>query len=308
VAVLDTTAHPSRTLSGFVAHVLSVPLLLIREARGAVLLVYLLRSIAGVFTGQEAVTLGHIGTAALACGTMCLSVMFVYILNGLTDLDVDRLNGSTRPLATGALTPVQARRALYVLVAAVLLSAMLLPLGVTLCNVLMLLLGYVYSGGRTPAKLVGGLGLAVAAAGSVLPYVSTGLAAHGALSSVSLLTAILLGLWVWTLGATKDLSDVVGDVGAGRSTLPATVGIVRALRVLIWRTAVVTVLLTTLAAAGLASPALLAAPVCGVAVVGACLTLPRVPSSRRVARRPYRAFMASQYLMNGLLICVSFLP
>lgn len=278
------------------------PLLLVREARGAVLLVYLLRSIAGAFSADGGGVLQQIGPLALASATMCASVACVYLYNGLTDIEGDRVNGSSRPLARGDLTVDQVRWTIVSLIALVVAASSVVPVGVSTCNAFMLTLGYAYSGGRAPAKLHGSVGLAVAATGAVLPYFSGALAASGRLPFITLTTALVLGAWVWAIGATKDLSDVDGDASAGRSTLPVRYGSRRARAIISLRAILLAAAAVALSATGLTAAALMVAVPCAGLIVTSCAVSDEAGPSRRLARRPYRAFMMSQFVMNALVI------
>src|SRR5215210_997390 len=79
------------------------------EARPAVQGIFLLRfltgaSFAGSLFATEAVNFTLWGGAALLiCATMS-----VYILNGVMDVEEDRINGSSRPVASGKLSVAQA--------------------------------------------------------------------------------------------------------------------------------------------------------------------------------------------------------
>src|SRR5229473_3171268 len=80
--------------------------LCLAEARPSVLLITLLRFLAGAVLGAASGH-GHGHLMAMAGGavTIELAIFSCYLLNGLMDLDEDRINGSRRPLARGALPP-----------------------------------------------------------------------------------------------------------------------------------------------------------------------------------------------------------
>lgn len=265
-----------------------------------VLLVYLLRSMAGAFSASRTDVVQHPASLALASTTMCASVACVYLYNGLTDIAGDRINGSRRPLAQGELTVDEVRWTITGLIALVAAASLAVPVWVSACNALMLVLGYFYSGGRAPVKVRGSLGLAVAASGAVLPYVSGAVATSGRIPLVTLTTALTLGSWVWAVGPTKDLSDVEGDTLAGRHTLPVRHGPRRARALISLRAILLAAVAVTLGASGRAAPALLVALPCAGLIVISCAASGGSPS-RSLARRPYRVFMTSQFLMNALI-------
>jgi 4-hydroxybenzoate polyprenyltransferase len=223
----------------------------------------------------------------------------VYLLNGLSDQVTDRHNGSARPLASDQLGCGPARAGLGVLAALALGLGALGGRPLLLLVTAMLLLGYGYSAGPRPMK--------ASAAGSILVILAGGLATYaagwyagggGAPTAEFLIVAGAMSAWMALAGMAKDLPDVAGDRAAGRRTLPILLG-ERPTRWLISAFAVIVaaVALTASWRTG-RSPVFALALAGGAAVMVARLIGPE-PGHRR---RPYRAFMATQYAAHLAVI------
>jgi 4-hydroxybenzoate polyprenyltransferase/chlorophyll synthase len=146
-------------------------------------------------------------------------------------------------------------------------------------------------------------GTAVASAGGgLLSYLAGAAAAGGAPAPAHLGVFVLLALFMAVAGAAKDLGDRAGDQAAGRRTLPVVAGHHAATRVI----AGGCLLLGAAAVAvGWAAPRVLAPALalCVGGLVVAVLAL-RTPEDapRARQRRPYRAFMVTQYTVNPALL------
>jgi 4-hydroxybenzoate polyprenyltransferase len=273
------------------------------EARPVVQVVFLLRFVAGgmVSAGGSLLTARElVGALSWACATAA-----VYVLNGAADLVEDRRNGSRRPIASGRLSQQSAISAVVLLAAAALLLSELLPGRATLLTALMLVLGWAYSWAPTPLKnsMTGFLGVVVCA--GALTYLAGCNAAGGAVDPDLLLFAAAMSCWIGLGGSTKDLGDVAGDLAAGRRTWPIILGDTRA-RVLMGALAGCLGLGFGIAAA-VWLPGLLPSAV--AVMLGAtvlCAQLIRTAggrgAERPVARRPYRAFMLTQYAAHAAVL------
>lgn len=271
------------------------------ESRPAVQVIFLLR-----FLAAAALSDGLRGTRVWAAASAwALATMAVYVFNGVMDVTEDRANGSSRPIASGALPPpvaaalVAAAAALALAVGAAVDPVLLLPLVAA-----HLACGYAYSGppfhgkrrGSTTSLLVLGMGVATYAAGW---------AAAGRHASVPvLLLGAAMSLWMAGVGAlAKDLSDVAGDTLAGRRT-PVIVWGERRARTLTAFNAVL------IGAAFLTASLLLAAPLLpaavalllGSPVVAVLAATTRHGATPRIRRFPYRAFMVTQYAVHLLAL------
>lgn len=238
---------------------------------------------------------------ALATAGWLMLVVAIYVFNGVTDVQGDEINGSNRPIASGRLSCVTARHwCIGTSCAGLALCALVSPLELGL-GVLMLAIGWAYSAGPSFKNSAIGLGVIVGA-GAGLTY-AAGWAAAGASDVRSLAVMLALSGWIGVCCVSKDFSDVEGDRVAGRRTWPVMIGPQRAAQLLatvsvaggfgmvitcVWIGYwIVPALLLTVGAIGLA------------AVVVASADAP----DRAIRRRPYRAFMSTQYATNLALIC-----
>ena len=279
--------------------------LCLAEARPSVLLITLLRFLAGAVLGAASGH-GHGHLMAMAGGavTIELAIFSCYLLNGVMDLHEDRINGSRRPLARGPLPPRVALRVAGGAAALSLAGAMALGPGIAVAVTVVLAIGYLYSGPPWYLKRHS-FGTAVAGISSGLLAYYGGKAAYtgqgGAdLSLVLTVFALAMSLWIGVVGAlTKDLPDVQGDAEAGRRTLAVVVNepllrlLISILALAIGGTFLIVALLVTPALWWLATMQLAGA------IAVAVLSLSNVSrGSKKRRRRPYRTFMVTQYMIN----------
>ncbi|TDC76451.1 homogenitisate phytyltransferase [Micromonospora sp. KC606] len=274
-----------------------------REARPVVQVIFQLRFLAGaaVAAPQGIVTRPAtllLGALAWLCATWC-----VYLLNGLSDQVEDRRNGSTRPLATGALPAGVARRIVIGLAAVALALAGVVSPRMAGLVALMLALGWLYSAGPHPQKgnMLGFV--LVVAAGGIVTYLAGSAAAGGPVKPDLMVMMVAMSLWMALAGTTKDLSDVAGDRAAGRRTLPVLLGDRGARRLMAGLVVVaggVLLVGALLVAPALVAPATVLAV--GAAAVVGCVLTGAGATDRRRQRRPYRIFMASQYAVHLMVL------
>jgi 4-hydroxybenzoate polyprenyltransferase len=274
------------------------------EARPCVLLIFLLRFLVGSALSGENATQGNLMRIAETALVWELAVFAVYLFNGVTDVHEDRINGSRRPIARGALpTPV----ARWVTVGAAMTSVgggLALGADIFWAVLALLGLGYCYS---SPAVHLKSNAVAAAVTGMSLGLLTyhAGHSAHtenGWSYPGEALPVFMVGVTIWmglVGGLTKDLSDVAGDVAAGRRTAPAVWGEARARRAV---AAAALALAIGFCVAGVSTSPLLIWP--GMAMLGGATALTIVclgrfaQGNRLSSRTPYRVFMTTQYLMN----------
>ncbi|WP_169790969.1 UbiA family prenyltransferase, partial [Streptomyces katrae] len=124
------------------------------EARPIVQVAFLLRFAVGVVSvGQLPQSLGRpvLGMASLWCAVVC-----AYLLNGVTDVHEDRVNGSRRPIARGDLPERTAARGTVLLACAALLLGGLAGPSVVAWTAAFLVLGWAYSADPVKAKCSSG--------------------------------------------------------------------------------------------------------------------------------------------------------
>jgi 4-hydroxybenzoate polyprenyltransferase len=233
-----------------------------------------------------------------------LAILAVYLFNGVMDVDEDRINGSRRPIARGDL-PLNVAAAVSAGCAIVsLLGGLALGGGIAWAVTALLVLGFLYS--APPAYLkrhpIGSAGTGMSL-GLLTYYAGLAGAASegwGEFDTGLPIFGAFMSLWMGLVGTpAKDLSDVVGDVAAGRRPWPAVLGESTAkviLAVAAWGLAV------ALSAVGFFVYPLLIWP--GAAMIGGAAAMSVVclneysRGSRSRRRRPYRVFMTTQYVTN----------
>jgi 4-hydroxybenzoate polyprenyltransferase len=274
---------------------LAVAAAVLAESRPGVQVVFLMRSTAGSGLVQ------HPSLKTLyGIGGWVLITIAIYVFNGVTDLEADRTNSSKRPLATGHLSTVTALRACLALAAVGIgLCWLVGPFEVGLA-VGFLALGWAYSAG--PALKNSATGFAVVIGlGAALTY-SAGWVAGGRITTHGLVLALSVSLWVGVCCASKDFSDIDGDRVAGRHTWPVVLGTRRAARVLsalAVATAVGTVVIAARFGANVAPAVTLT--IGSLALAAVAVRSASAPA-RATRRRPYRAFISTQYATNASML------
>jgi 4-hydroxybenzoate polyprenyltransferase/chlorophyll synthase len=248
--------------------------------------------------------LTSLGAEVLLMGLCCTALtMATYLANGVYDLTEDVANSSTRPLARGELSHRVARRAALALtVSGLLLAAATGSTALLLIAVVTTALGWGYSAGVAPLKCSAIGTCLVAVAGGASAYAAGALSTGDPVAPGIVVVFVLLSLWMAVGGASKDLGDAVGDRLAGRRTLPVVLGDCRARRTI----AAVALFLGLLAAVGAwhrpGTAAPLAVLVVGSLWVAASCLRSRQGAARAARRRPYQAFMLTQYAANAALL------
>jgi 4-hydroxybenzoate polyprenyltransferase len=275
------------------------------EARPTVQGIFLLRFLAGASFAGPLFTEGinfplWVGAVFWICATLS-----VYILNGVMDVEEDRINNSSRPIASGKLSVAQAAGVTGGLAALSVIGSFALGSTMVWSVIVLLALGWFYSGPPFYVKRSATgwaiLGLVTALITYYAGYTSNG--GEGGGPSLAVF-AVVMGLWLGIVSQTKDLSDIEGDKQAGRRSGPVVWGEDVA-RLVFSGTALSLgggyILAATLFVPSLLVPAFVLA---AGAVILAVITLgpwSRGDKSRR--RRSYKAFMLTQYGANGAIIC-----
>lgn len=270
--------------------------LILQESRWTVQLIYMLRFFVGACLSNAAGFLGWrtlVGMASWAC--VCIAI---YVLNGISDLTGDRVNRSSRPIASGALDVKVAWQTVACLVLFGLMAAATVSIRLAIAFVVMFALGWAYSFGSRPLKnSVAGLVFSGSSLG-MLTYLAGWLAAGGGtFAADEIVVGIGLSLWMGLVGtATKDLKDVPGDRLAGRRTLPILLGARRA-RIVAGLIAVGYGLVFLLVVRAIAADV---TPLAGSVLVGACgVAIIAWRSTRPAAsRNAYHAYLITQCAAN----------
>ncbi|MBL1078320.1 UbiA family prenyltransferase [Nocardia sp. 2] len=277
-------------------------LLSLQEARPAVQFLFALRFVAGSVLGVAALPgpqdLGTLGYLTSLLGWVA-AIVFVYVLNGVCDIDNDSVNGVGRPLSRGALSRPDAIRAAIGFALVAMLSAVHRGPWMILAVVVILALGCAYSlpPFRFCATPFGSI--AVVVLGGFVTYIAGMLAVGGRPTPQLLALALAMSCWSGFVGAiTKDFSDIDGDRAAGRGVLAVRIG-ERRLRATVASVAVAIGVLFCLAAQAIPLLSGAAAVVLGGGLLVAYSVLTTRHSDRRdTTRLPYRIHLGVQYLTH----------
>lgn len=268
-------------------------------------LMFLLRFLAAsAIAAEYGIAHQEFSVRSYGCGLLSwfLATVCIYLANGIADGANDRINGVGRPIGRGDLLPTQALPvAVGAAVGALLLGALAGPIPTVLVCAF-LAIGYAYS--APPFQLRRGwLGsTSVVVAGGLLTY-AAGVVAVGARPTPTLVAfAVAMSLWMGCIGAvTKDFSDVDGDRGARPRTLIALVAEWPLRRFV---AAVATLIALGILFAAQQIPGLVPTCACllpGAVAVGYLTLTTRHHHPRRRSRRPYHAFMATQFAANAAM-------
>jgi 4-hydroxybenzoate polyprenyltransferase len=299
----ETAVHPGRSVH-------TVLLNCIKESRPSVLGVHLLRFAAGAAIGIQLTGRYLALRAGLGAAAWELAIFSIYLLNGISDVQEDRVNGSRRPIASGALSPRTA--AWWAATAALAAVAIAGTLGVpAVASVLaVLVLGWQYSAGpgllkRRPTG-TGAVGSGLGFLAYFMGFSGQAELAWSHALAGPLIFAITMSAWMAFVGApAKDLSDVPGDAAANRRTLAVCLGEPAARRVV---AAAALVIAAAFGGTVAIDPALLGWPAI-VLGAGALAIIPvslsRISVGERSRQRiPYHVFMTTQYAVNLCLLVV----
>jgi len=272
-----------------------------QEARPPVQIIFALRFLAGAVLagGVPALLSRHVLLSLLG---WCCVVAAVYVHNGTEDVVEDRRNASQRPVAAGRLPVGTARAVARALAAAGLLASAALDPRAGALAALMLACGWAYSSGARPWKNTVPGFVFIVVSGGLLTYLAGSVAVGARWSAPLCCFALVMSCWMAVAGSTKDLPDSDGDRCAGRRTLPVLYGQRRAARL--------TALGTLAVGAGFHTVALHHVPtlltcasvlLVGAVVIAVTLVATPADAGRDRRRRPYRAFMITQYAVHSAL-------
>lgn len=281
------------------------------EARPIVQGIFLLRLLTGASLSGSAHPLGFgvesvAPLVVLAASWTCVTSA-AYIYNGVQDVEEDRENGSERPIACGKLSVRQAMVMIGGLGALGLLGGILVHRELVWALAAIAIMGWLYSGPPLHLKRWP-VALAVMAAISAILTYYAGYSASGG-GEVGMPFFIFSGgmaLWMGLVGQSKDFSDVPGDEKAGRKSLPIVWG-ENAARLTVSGIALI-LGLGFLSSSFFLAEGLL--PAAAAVCIGACIFAtfsigPWGRGSRNRCRRPYKAFMITQYTAHAVIIFIA---
>ncbi|MFF0608086.1 UbiA prenyltransferase family protein [Nocardia tengchongensis] len=269
------------------------------ESRPTVQIMFMLRFLAGAAAGLQTTRswLPELSGQFLPMAVAWfLASVASYLLNGIVDYESDAENDLDRPLANRELSLRTATRTVIVLSVAALGLAVLAGPAFFALTTAFLALGAAYSLPPLQLKKNSTHSILTVVAAGILTYAAGMLAAGGRLTPELLVLAVTMSLWMGLVGAiVKDFSDVEGDRLARCKTFTLRV---RELRLRRMVSAFAFGIAALLLVAATQSPTLLLAGgvvLTGAAAVAYTALTSRYTDPRRVSRRPYRAFMWTQY-------------
>lgn len=277
------------------------------EARPSVLGMFILRYAAGVVLVAWHIT--ALGTTRILGGALAwgLATFAAYVFNGIMDVAEDRINGSRRPIARGDL-PLATALSVVIgsAISAELIGFILGGQMIWLVSA-WLLVGYSYSAPPLYLKRRASTTLMTGFLIGWLSYSAGSAVAGGSLlAGRSLLFAIAMSAWTALVGPmAKDIPDVIGDAAANRHTI-ATLLSERNICIVMSGTAFALgigfVVSALVISPTLAWPAIV---MCGGAVAVAVTARGlNAAADRSERRKPYRAFMLTQYATHVCLLAV----
>lgn len=169
-------------------------------------------SLIGFYVSYKTITLSFILKSLFIAGIL---YNFVYTSNSISDIKEDTINNKNKPLVTGEISLKEASLYSFILI---LLSTILSPVFFSGWNLLaaylVILMGTLYSFGKSPFKNRPFIAPIITGWGIVNPLFITG---------SSEIISIIPGALLFTIGTTllKDLADKDGDTIAGRKTVAA---------------------------------------------------------------------------------------
>lgn len=271
-----------------------------REARPVVQLIFLLRFGVGAVLGWAYRDPGVPWAVVVAAVGWFAATWAIYLINGIADVVEDRENRSVRPIASGRLATGPAWVVVCLLGGVAVVCGAVVSSAQLVLVVLMLGVGWAYSMGPYPLKKsVVGFTTSVIALG-MLTYLAGWCAVAGAVrpSAALLLFGVVMSCWMGLVGSTKDLSDERGDRKAGRRTLPVVLGERPARAVMAGLAVLLGIAFLIAVATWYARLLPVAIVVLAGALAVAYIALRPVRDDRALKRRPYRAFMLTQYLAH----------
>ena len=163
-------------------------------------------------------------TAVMTVSISYLIALAAYTYNDVGDLNVDRINGSNRPLISGRVGKKEIIRLVWILNGSALSIAMLINVSTVAIASVLILMGLVYSHPRTHYKDTFPLKTLLTASGAALVSLMGGLAV-GNVSMHVMYAALVFFAFESILAPLGDIHDVKGDRASGRRTLPIVFGL-----------------------------------------------------------------------------------
>lgn len=154
----------------------------------------------------------------------CYFVSFgVYVFNALSDVEEDRIDHPSRPLASSSVPISDAWGIFGVSVGISMVTSLYISIPCLILVLAAFLLGIAYSHPSIRAKRRLPLKVLVSAAGAVMVSICGGIVA-GNVDAPVYFSAVFFGLFAMVTLLLGDLSDIQGDTVAGVRSLPVVIG------------------------------------------------------------------------------------
>jgi 4-hydroxybenzoate polyprenyltransferase len=162
--------------------------------------------------------------------TIACSWMFAAYINDLSDIKIDTISNTERPLITGTLSTVDIQSGTYISALLALSGAYLIGYQCFFFTTIFLLASYLYSCPPLRLKRFFICNTAIIGLGSALSFMIGFYALSGSalVSSIPASWVLLVFLVITLIGHTKDLKDFEGDAKDGVYTIPVVFGMKRA--------------------------------------------------------------------------------
>ena len=160
---------------------------------------------------------------ALLLSSGYLLSLGIYVLNGVMDLEEDRINSPDRPLASGAVRIEYAKIFLVLSISSSFLIGLFISLTTVALYGIVVFLGISYSIPRINAKKRFPHKMVVAASGSAVFSLTGGVAAQN-LNPTIFFAAVSFALFAMVTLLLGDIADLRGDKSAGVRSLPLVIG------------------------------------------------------------------------------------
>lgn len=197
------------------------------EARPVVQGVFALRFLVGGL-GVAAVSTIRIGPGLAGQAAWFAAIWLVYLVNGISDIEGDRINQSVRPLANRRLSVSSAEIVSILLGVIALAVASTVSWVFTFGTALIIAIGWFYSMGPYPLKASSWASSLTVGFAGFLTYVCGSIAFRQEVPSEVVFFAAIMALWMAAAGNSKDFGSERGDALARRKSLPLALGHERA--------------------------------------------------------------------------------
>ncbi len=159
----------------------------------------------------------------LATFSTFLISLSVYLLNDVSDLDIDKINSPERPLVTQSASRNQSLVLIVVMSGGGALIGLVLGPGAFTITLLEILLGVLYSARPFNFKDRFVVKTLSVGGGGVLANLLGGVAS-GVVNLDLLFCSVLFAVFIFSTSPLNDLGDYVGDKSLNRKTIPVVIG------------------------------------------------------------------------------------